>query len=36
VEAIEVRKVSRLVDLVNIGFLGREVNVLADFVADIP
>jgi hypothetical protein len=35
VEAVEVRKVSRLVDLIDICLFGREGDVLADFVAHI-
>ena len=34
-EAIEVCKIARLVNLVNICLFGGEMNVLADFVADI-
>lgn len=35
VEAIEVGEIARLVDLVDVRLLGGEVDVLADFVADI-
>lgn len=34
VETIEIREITRLVDLVDIGLLGGEVEVLADLVAD--
>jgi hypothetical protein len=34
-EAIEVRKIARLVNLVDVCLLGREVDVFADLVADI-
>lgn len=34
-EAIEIGKVAGLVNLVDIRLLGREMNVFADFVADI-
>jgi hypothetical protein len=35
VEAIEVGEIARLVDLVDVCFFGREMDVLADFVSNI-
>jgi hypothetical protein len=35
VEAIEIGEIARLMDLVDICLLWREVDVFADFVADI-
>jgi hypothetical protein len=35
VETIEVCEIARLVDFVDVCLFGREMDVLADFVADI-
>jgi hypothetical protein len=35
VQTVEVRKIARLVDLVDIRLFGREVDVFANLVADI-
>lgn len=35
VEAIQIGQVARLVDLIDVGLLGREVDVLPDLIADV-
>jgi hypothetical protein len=35
VQTVEVREIARLVDLVDVCLFGREVDVFADFIADI-